>query len=199
MLKARFSVLFRPKMRQLYGFCRNRCDTRNSCHTDSPEHPSATATCARHAGLSASWKTLGSMEPELSANLRDKRHSDYGWADSAMAVSAEWLGWTGRPSTVFKRWMAWRHSAGTARYRSATGSRIECCRLRSGASSACLPEVWIRPCVVATRLLIQPPADECEAVITRLKYPHHAIRSIIPSVGDEGSPLYSFFGMRRAR
>jgi hypothetical protein len=37
------------------------------------------------------------MEPELSANLRDKRHSDYRWADSAMAVSAEWLGWTGRP------------------------------------------------------------------------------------------------------
>lgn len=101
--------------------------------------------------------------------------------------------------TVCKRWMAWRHFPGAARYRSATGSRIECCRWRSGASSACLPEVRMRPCVVATRLLIQPPADECEAVITRLKHPHHAIRSIIPSVGDEGSPLYSFFGMRRAR
>lgn len=75
-------------MRQVYGLCRNRCDVRDSCHTDFLESLKMSATCGRHVGLSASWKTLGSIKSEMSANLRDKRQGDYRRADSATAVSA---------------------------------------------------------------------------------------------------------------
>lgn len=55
------------------------------------------------------------------------------------------------------------------------------------SSSARNPSAGKR--VTAITTLIQATADQCKAMIALLKLRHHSMRSIIPSVGDEGSPL----------
>lgn len=67
---------FRPKTRQMYGLCRNQCDSGNICHTDFPEALSIDAPRARYAFPAVPRKTRRNIKLMVSANLRDDSQTD---------------------------------------------------------------------------------------------------------------------------